>query len=289
MTESTGRSEAVELPVRGNCELVKRDERRLEFRFPESEGLLAPDRWEFRDRSELVDYLARLLSVEPLGDALRGTAVRYGKYERQDAEGKRAFTFGDPILDLITSPDGTLVIGGARTDLAGLELGSARQRSGGIRSIDLAELSDAIRDLQVAQAAAGQGDFALIECNRDVVALASTNPHQRDFYRSGDHLRFKAWRKRYVFYWSMGAEVETWGHDFDSARIESRYLDTVVGQVCSAVKIDSDSDTDDDYVDEYEWGVNAPQPLRVVSNCSADWHGERFGGQVAAGEECFEV
>lgn len=119
--------------------------------------------------------------------------------------------------------------------------------------------------------------------------MASTNPSQRDFFRSGDHLRFKAWKKKYAVYWSMGAEIETWGHDFDVAEIQSRYLDTVVGQVCAAMKVDSDRDTDDDYVDEYEWGINAPQPLRVVSNCSAEWHGERFGGQVAAGPECFEV
>jgi hypothetical protein len=87
----------------------------------------------------------------------------------------------------------------------------------------------------------------------------------------------------------MGAEVETWGHDFDRARVESRYLDTFAGAFCAPVKFDSDSDTDDDHVDEYEWGVNAPQPLRVVSTCSADWHGMRFAGQVEAGTPCTEI
>jgi hypothetical protein len=291
MAENVDRSKAVELPVRANCELVRRDEGGLEFRFPEKDGLLTSARWDFQDRSELVDHLAQLLSLDPAAGGLRGTAVCRGKYERRDADGNRAFTFGDPILDLITSPDGTLIVGGLRTDVAALELSSARQRTGGIRSIDLTVISQAMWDLQTAQAAMGQGDHALVECNRDVVALASTNPSKRDFRWNGtsDLLRFKAWRKSYPFYWSMGAEIETWGHDFDSARIESRYLDIIAGAVCAAVKVDSDSDTDDDYVDEYEWGVNAPQPLRVVSNCTADWHGERFGGQVAAGQECFEI
>ena len=119
----------------------------------------------------------------------------------------RAFTFGDPILDLITDPAGELLIGGRRIDLAAVELESARQQSGGIRGIDLAVMSDAIRNFQVAQAAAGQGDFALVECTGEVVALASTNPARRDFFHSGDHLRFKAWKKSYALYRSMGAEI----------------------------------------------------------------------------------
>jgi len=289
MEDNTGQAKTVELAVRSNCELVRRDEGRLDFRFPKQAGFLTPARWEFQDRSELVDHLAQLLSLELEGDGLRGTQRNFGKYEHQDSDGNRVFTFGDPILDLITDPEGTLVIGGTRFDLAATELGSARQRSGGIRHIDFAVVSDVIRNWQIAQAAMGQGDFALLECNNDVIALASTNPSQLDFFRLGDQLRFKAWKKSYGIYWSMGAEVETWGHDFDSARIESRYLDTFIGQTCAAVKFDSDDDTNDDYLDEYEWGVNAPQPLRVVSNCSADWHGERFGGQVSAGPECFEV
>jgi len=289
MAEGVGQPQALELRVRSNCELVRRDASRVEFRFPEREGLLTPARWEFDDRRALVEYLADLLSLEVVGDGVRGTAVCFGKYIRQDPDGARAFTFGDPILDLITDAEGGLLIGGKRANLAAIELESPRRRSGGIRSIDLGVVADAIRDTNIARAAMGQGDFTLIECNSEVVALASTNPSQLDFFRSGDHLRFKAWKKSYVVYWSMGAEVETWGHDFDSARIESRYLDTVTGSFCAAVKFDSDSDTDDDYVDEYEWGVNAPQPLRVVSNCGANWHGQVFGGQVAAGPECFEV
>lgn len=285
----TSQARSIDLAVRSNCELVRREGGKLEFRFPERAGFLTPARWEFRDRSELVDYLAGLLSIEVTGEGLRGSGVCFGKYERRSPDGERAFTFGDPLLDLITDPTGQLVIAGRGVDLAAIELQSPRYRAGGLRSIDLAAHSDALRDLQLSQAALGVGDFTLVECTPDVVALASTNPSQRDFYRNGDHLRFKAWKKSYVLYWSMGAEVETWGQDFNAARIESRYLDTVVGAFCAAVKVDSDSDTNDDYLDEYEWGVNAPQPLRVVSTCVARWHGQTFTGQVEAGQQCSEV
>jgi hypothetical protein len=289
-TASTNdQAKTINLTGPSSCDLVRRNESRLEFRFSERAGFLVPIRWEFRERRELVEYIAQLLSLEVVGDGLRGTAVCFGKYDRRGPNGERAFTFGDPLLDLLTDPAGNLIIGNQHINLAAMEIASPRYRSGGIRSIDLGVISDAARNLQITRAAFGQGDFTLIECTKEIVALASTNPSQLDFYRNNHHLRFKAWKKNYTAYWSMGAEIETWGHDFDSARIESRYLDTVRNQVCSAVKIDSDEDTNDDYVDEYEWGVNAPQPLRVVSNCSANWHGERFEGQVSAGPDCFEV
>ena len=275
--------QSIDLSAHANCELVKYDTGNLEFRFPERQGVVKSTRWEFRDRAELVDYVGQLLSLDMRGDGLRGKAVRYGKYDCQGPNGERAFTFGDPILDLITDAEGGIVLGGRRIDLAAIELESPRYRSGGIRQIDLGVVADEVRSFQVAQAASGQGDFTLVECTQDAVALASTNPSQRDFYAGGTHLRFKAWKKNYAVYWSIGAEVETWGHDFDSASIESRYLDTVVAQTCAVVKYDNDSDTNDDYLDEYEWGVNAPQPLRVVSRCTAQWFGQPYGGQVEAG------
>ena len=42
-------------------------------------------------------------------------------------------------------------------------------------------------------------------------------------------------------------------------------------------------------LDEYEWGVTSPQPRRVVSQCTAEWHGLRFAGQVEAGPECYTL
>jgi hypothetical protein len=73
----------------------------------------------------------------------------------------------------------------------------------------------------------------LVESSDRVLSFASTNPSQRDFYpTSGGHIRFKAWKKNYLFYWSMGAEIETWGGNFTSASIESAYIDTFFAQTC---------------------------------------------------------
>jgi hypothetical protein len=56
---------------------------------------------------------------------------------------------------------------------------------------------------------------------------------------SGGHLRFKAWKKSYPFYWSMGANSRR-GGNFISATIESIYIDTFLAQTCFVVKRDSD-------------------------------------------------
>ncbi len=289
MARDTSNGTTVDLKNAMHGEAIRRDTGHLEFRFPTGKGSIAPGRATYRDAQELVEHVGKLLGVEPTGGALRGSATVVGKYERTASNGGRAFTFGDPILDLITDAAGTVTIGKERLDLAAIELSSPRYRSGGIRSIDLGMVADALRSRQVIEAALGTGDFTLIECSDDVIGLASTNPSQRDFYRNGDHLRFKAWKKNYWLYWSMGAEIETWGHDFDTARIDSTYIDTFYAQTCFVVKRDSDSDRNDDYVDEYEWGVNAPQPRRVVSQCTANWHGLRFDGQVEAGPTCYTL
>ena len=102
-------------------------------------------------------------------------------------------------------------------------------------------------------------------------------------------MKFTAF-KRTGFYWKMGAQIRTWGQNFDEARIESEYWDTYVQQTCAIVKIDSDHDSNDDFLEEYEWGINSPQPLRVKSICTATWKGEEFGPiQLEKGKECFEV
>lgn len=86
---------------------------------------------------------------------------------------------------------------------------------------------------------------------------------------------------------SIGTEIETWGGDFSRAEIQSAYADPVLPTnpfICGIVKSDSDSDTDDDYVDEYEYGIAASTPSTVRSFCQAKWKGEPFGGTVSKGD-----
>lgn len=261
--------------------------RKVAFTFPEG-AELTHGRYEFKSPEDLLKYLEKSLRTKADGLSLRGSARRRGKYQKVDKSGNAVLTIGDPVLDLVSDNEGRVFIGGEAVDLTGTEFASARYRNGGLRSIDLSAHSGALSQAQLLAAARGEGDFVLIEASERVLSFASTNPSQRDFFPSaGGHLRFKAWKKNYLFYWSMGAEIETWGGNFNTAQIESRYIDTFYNQICFVVKVDSDSDTNDDYVDEYEWGVNAPQPKRVESLCSARFKGQQFGGGVQAGPTCF--
>jgi hypothetical protein len=268
---------------------ITSDGSRSTFVFPRGHGLIEPRRFEFRDRQELVEYLAENLRLSIEADGVRGSVWRTGKYTRRNSDGDLIHTFGDPILDMITNDHGDLFIGGQRLPLAQEELREPRYRVGGVSTLDLGSLGEDFERNYIQRAVMGEGDYVLVTRVGRLTAFASKNPSQRDFFQDGDHLRFKAWKKSRFLYWSMGAEVETWGQDFDRAEVQSRYLDTVVGQTCAAVKLDSDNDTDDDYLDEYEWGVNAPQPLRVVSLCTARWKNQNFAGQVEAGPACFEI
>jgi hypothetical protein len=271
MSEEQSKERPMALPegAKGNYQLAI-DEAlgKVTFAFP-ANAELTSGRCEFKSREELLKYLAGGVAAGSIANGLRGSVRRRGKYQKVDKSGNPVFTIGDPILDLISDDQGRVYIAGEAINLATAELSSARYRSGGIRSIDLSGVTAALAQSQLLAAARGEGDFVLVESSDRVLSFASTNPSQRDFYpTSGGHIRFKAWKKNYYFYWSMGSEIETWGGDFKSASISSVYIDTFYAQTCFVVKVDSDSDTNDDYVDEYEWGSAHPTEARR-SFCSA--------------------
>ena len=259
------------------------------FAFPEKAELVH-GKHQFKSPEELKKYIAKSLGLSAVSNSLGGSVCRRGKYQKVDKSGNPVLTIGDPILDLISDDDGRVFIGSEVIHLTDSEFSSARYRNGGIRSIDLTGVSGALAQDQLLAAARGEGDFVLVESSDRVVSFASTNPSQRDFFpTAGGHLRFKAWKKNYSFYWSMGAEIETWGGKFNSARIDSVYIDTFYAQICIVVKRDSDSDTNDDYVDEYEWGSFSSPPKRVESFCTARFKGQDFAGRVEAGTQCFTL
>jgi hypothetical protein len=170
--------------------------------------------------------------------AFRGSPI--GKYQKVDKSGNPVLTIGDPILDLVFDDEARVFIGGEAIHLTTTEFSSARYRSGGIRSIDLSGVSSALAQSQLLAAARGEGDFALVGSSDRVLSFAATNPSQRDFYQHPEGTSpFKGWKKSYPFYWSMGAEIETWGGNFTSATIESVYIDTFFAQ--AAVQVTTDS------------------------------------------------
>ena len=79
-------------------------------------------------------------------------------------------------------------------------------------------------------------------------------------------LTFHAWKRtHFPAYWSMGASVTADGLNYDAGIIDSHYYMTVPeGTGCELVKAGESTDHDNNYFDEWQWGVNSQQPDRVA-------------------------
>ena len=187
------------------------------------------------------------------------------------------------MLDLITDEHGWLEIGKLRYDLRAAELVEPGSRGGGIQSIDLSPRSDEFNQV-VTRAAAGEGNFTLVEASPERAVLASKNPSTLWFYDGNAKMRFRAFKKNYYVGWKMGSDIETWGGRFTRAEIQSDYGFWVYGRACGVAKHDSDDDTNDSYVDEYEWGISSPKPNGVKSLCTATWRNRNYSGYVSSGD-----
>ena len=85
--------------------------------FVTHDASLQPGRYKFADLDELTAYLGKVLGGRPEGGGIGGSMSRKGTYSRRAADGTQAVTFGDPVLDAISSAAGTLVIGDRTIDL----------------------------------------------------------------------------------------------------------------------------------------------------------------------------
>jgi hypothetical protein len=200
-------SPSFSLPSKSNSSLRGSSFGKTEIRFPKG-GFMQHGRFEFKDQDDLLDYLTNTFQL-PSKEGSRWRISRKGKYQRVDEKDNPIFTFGDPIVDLITNRHGITVIKGEMYDVrdSALRMDGCR---GGVHTIDLSSYIDDIKRVQLAKAVLEPRDFALLECTPEVVAFASRNPSVLDFYASGGaHMKFRAWRTNLGFYWSMGAEIET--------------------------------------------------------------------------------
>jgi hypothetical protein len=239
--------------------------------FVTHDASIQPDRYTFANLGELSAYLGQVLGGRPEDGGIRGSMSRKGTYSRRAADGTQAVTFGDPVLDAITSAAGTLVIGDLTIDLRAGH-GSPKAPTGvggGVVVFDAPYLK--FTGIVNGAERWASDDGAMVE------------------YRMGSGvLNFHAWKEhKFYGYWSMGAEIGISGTNtnFQAADIESHYYMSV-DSPCEVVRVDRDSDRDDSYVDEYEWGINAQQPERVASLCRAQWNNGRFADIVTAGEGC---
>ena len=274
------------LAADSNASVGHIDDDKVELHFPKG-GFVRCGKSHFKNQDALLAHISETLLMNHRRDAIRLKTKRKGKYQRVDRMGAPVFTFGDPILDMITDENGWLSVGRETYNLLRMELASPAGRKGGIASIDLSLAHEQIQRHQVIEATSPNGKYSFVEYNADRAIMASTNPSSLSFKHGSATMRFRSWKSNYVVYKSIGSEIETWGHDFSSASIRSTYADPVVPNspfICGIVKTDSDSDSNDDYVDEYEWAVNGPLPSTVRSFCEARWFGQLFSGSVSKGD-----
>ena len=105
--------------------------------FVTHDAVIQPGRNSFASQDELKAYLVEMLGAKMQPGGIGGSVSRKGKYLRRSADGTLALTFGDPVLDTISSATGTLVIGGRTIDLTALQpgantLGRTRVAGGGV-------------------------------------------------------------------------------------------------------------------------------------------------------------
>lgn len=256
---------------------------KVHVEFPSGKGVLQVGRSVFKNRADFLAYLSRAFPLERREAGYRVSISRKGKYQRVNQKNEPVFAFGDPLLDFITDEHGWVTIEGQRHNLRADALADPGARGGGIQSLDLSPRAGEM-EAAVSRAAAGEGSFSIVEANAKSAVLASKNPSTLYFYDGNAKMRFRAFKSSYGVGWKMGADIETWGGNFTRARIESNYGFWIYGRACGVAKRDSDSDTNDDYVDEYEWGVFSSAPNGVNSLCTATWRGRNYSGYVSKGD-----
>jgi hypothetical protein len=232
---------------------------------------IQPGRYTFANFEELTAYLGQVLGGQPETRGIRGSMSRNGTYSRRADDDAQAVTFGDPVLDAISSAAGALVIGDQTIDLReGRESPQAPTGAGGGVVVFDAPYLKFTGIVNGAERWASD-DGAMVE------------------YRIGTgRLAFHAWKKStFYLYWSMGGEISVYdtNANFQAADIEAHYYMSVTSP-CQLVKVGHNSDRRNTYVDQYEWGWNSQQPERVAVACRAQWHNERFADLLTAGEGC---
>lgn len=155
---------------------------------------IQPDRYTFANFDELNAYLTQVLGAQSEGRGIRGSMSRKGLYLRHGADGTEPVTFGDPVLDAVSSAAGGLVVGDQTIDL----------REG--------------RRLPIGPASSGDRAMVLPAPNLTFTGIvngaerwASNDGSMVEFRLGTGRLAFHAWKKSTVYqYWSMGAEISVY-------------------------------------------------------------------------------
>jgi hypothetical protein len=242
-----------------------------EWQFVTHSAAVRPDRFSFASQDELNTYLVQTLGAATERGGVGAVLSRRGKYVRRSPDNSQAITFGEPVLDTISSPAGKLVVGSQTIDLlAGHAAGSTLHGVGGAGSGAVVFDAPALTMTGIVN-----------DAERWIAADGSYVEYR---IRNG-RLGFHAWKSNYVIYWSMGLEVSVWNTpaNYEAARITSMEYMSVTAP-CQQYRAGEADDLGNNYLDRMDWGVGiAQQPERVAGVCQARWHHRNFGDLVTAG------
>jgi hypothetical protein len=231
--------------------------------------------YKFQNHEELIDHIANLCDIEPINKhSIRGTGSQL-KALKQNGEG-RGSLYRNPLIPFITSSHGELFIGSHyyNFDKPKFKIGNSRKQglfSPGV--IGVATHATTCSDHQSGLEICRSDDGGSITYSDGESSISFSSYKESNWYG----------------YWEMVTEIKTTGLNFQAAIINSRYIGRAVNQVCAVMKTDHDEDFNDNYVDEYEWGIFAEQPTRVESLSRAQWNNKRISGITSAGSECFTI
>jgi hypothetical protein len=233
---------------------------------------IQPERFKFTNDADLSAYLGQVVGGRSEDGGIRGSMSRTGTYTRRRPDGTEAVTFGDPVLDAISSADGTLVIGDRTIDLRTGQ-GSPGPSNGGGHVVPLDASTLKFTGMVNGAERWAADDNSSVE------------------YRIGTgHLAFHAWKKDTIYlYWSMGGEISVYntGVGFEAADVRAFSYISIPGHSPCAVYKDNYSPAQDGhYVDAYDWGWNSQQPERTAVLCRAQWYHAQFRDVLTAGSGC---
>lgn len=255
-------------------------EGKIHVEFPKK-GYLNIGKSQFKDIPEIITYLSGILKIKPKDkETLEGSIKRTGKYQRLDKNGKPALTFGDVILDLITDESGMCKVGTKEISFYHLMITENTLKGGVLTRINPAAAKLAAEQ-EFLRALAETSPYEVLNANDTSFTIVSKNPAKATFQNEKHTVKFKAWRTHFLFYFNEGSELDiVRGPDFKNASIASSYFKSIPasqpgGPTCVNIKNDTDTDTNDDYLEESEFaiavGTSSVKPSGHHSFCKASW------------------
>jgi hypothetical protein len=260
-------SQILKITPNGTSEIVTND------------AVIQPGQHSFANQEALYAYLVQTFGAKVQNGGMTGSFARTGKYERRSADGAPAITFGNPILDTISSAEGSLVINDRIVDLLPLR-----------SSINMPGRTSGLSDGVVTFDAPALKRMGTVH---DAEKWVLDDGSYVEYRIGNGRLGFQAWRNgpsiSDLGFWDMGVGIWVWNTatNYEAAFINALSFISATAP-CQTKQFGGTtiSDYSGTHVELNDWGFNAQQPERVAGVCMAQWHHRQFADLVTAGSGC---